>query len=143
MDEAVGDARALTGGQHAVLWRGGKDIQLGNFGGGQSRAYDINDFSQVVGWANTAGQPDEAFLWEKGNIYRLEDLIAGGSGFQILGRGFAINDTSQILSNGFGGGASHYLLLNPVPELATPVPLIIGMLGIAGSLVSRRRRLNK
>jgi probable HAF family extracellular repeat protein len=137
LDEAVGSAWAITGGQRGVLWREGKPIQLGNFGGGQSRAYDINDLSQVVGWATNSGGIDEAFFWESGTMHRVEDLIAGGSGFQILGRAFAVNNSSQVVTIGFGGGLGHYLVLNPVPE---PAPFIAMAVGLAIVAFSRHRR---
>jgi probable HAF family extracellular repeat protein len=140
-DEAVGSAWALAGGQHAVLWRDGKDIQLGNFGGGQSRAYDINEQSQVVGWANSAGQPDEAFLWEQGTLYRVEDLIVGGSGFELLGRSIAINNAAQQLTIGFGPSSNGWLLLNPVPEPSSIV-ILGGFAALLGFIRLRNHYLN-
>ncbi len=137
MGEAVGYAYRLTGGQRGVLWRSGKPIDLGDFGGGQSRAYDINDLSQVVGWATNSGGFDEAFFWESGAMHRVEDLIAGGSGFQIVGRAFAVNNSSQLVTIGFGGGPGHYLVLNPVPE---PAPFIVMTVGLTILAFSRHRR---
>lgn len=73
----VGQARAINGqgqivgwmqvaGQdHAFLWDNGELIDLGTFGGSQSRAYDINDTGQIVGWAMLPGDTAyHAFLAE-------------------------------------------------------------------------------
>jgi probable HAF family extracellular repeat protein len=137
IDEAVGYAWANTGGQHAVLWRDGKNIQLGNFGGGHSRAYDINNQSQVVGWATDPGGVSRGFFWDEGTMHQIENLIPGGSGFQILGRSFAVNNDGQILSIGFTGTANHELLLNPVPEPGTAI-ILIGL--ICAFTFSRRAK---
>jgi uncharacterized membrane protein len=134
--EIAGWGRRITGGQRGVLWRNGKAIDLGDFGGGQSRAYDVNDLSQVVGWASMAGQPDEGFLWDKGTLYRLEDLMLGGSGFQLVQTAEALNNGGQILASGFTGSANHEILLNPVPEPAS-ILLLAG--AICGLAISRRR----
>ncbi len=135
--EIAGWGWAIPGGQQGVLWRDGKAIQLGNFGGGQSRAYDINDLSQIVGFASAAGQPNEAFLWEFGTMYRLEDLVLGGSGFQLIEFAEAINNEGQILSSGFTGAAGHELLLNPVPEPSCALGVFGGLLILT---ISRRRK---
>jgi uncharacterized membrane protein len=116
------------------VWTGGKTIQLPNFGGGSSRAYDVNGTVQVVGFA--AGPSfNEAFFWEGNQMYRLTDLLMPGHG---LGLSFAqnINNGGQILTIGgeIGSkGAAHWYLLNPVPEVATgiQVGLALGLLTLS------------
>ena len=134
--DIAGFGDAISGGQHGILWQGGNTIQLPNFGGGQSQAYDINESSQVVGWATDSVGHTLGCLWEDGIGYQLEDLIPGGSGFQLLQRAFAIDDSSRILTVGFTGTSNDYLLLNPVPEPKTVIVLAaaLGLLSI-----SRRR----
>ena len=58
---------------HAVLWQNGKPIDLGNLGG-DGKAFGIfatglNDYGQVVGTSDTAGDKSfHAFLWQQGHI---------------------------------------------------------------------------
>lgn len=65
--DIVGFAPATTGPLQdtAVLWRGGKAINLGRAPGGTvSRAYGINDAGQIVGEGNVvAGGPMHALMW--------------------------------------------------------------------------------
>jgi probable HAF family extracellular repeat protein len=62
---------------HALLWRSGHTIDLGNLGGHYNNsAFAINDLSEIVGASDIAGDtPDagfqHAFLWRHG---RMEDL---------------------------------------------------------------------
>ena len=64
---------------HAVLWQNGKATDLGNLGGdGKSFgifATGLNDYGQVVGASDTAGDASfHAFLWQKGHIADLGTL---------------------------------------------------------------------
>ena len=64
---------------HAVLWQNGKAIDLGNLGG-DGKAFGIfatglNDYGQVVGTSDTAGDKSfHAFLWQQGHITDLGTL---------------------------------------------------------------------
>jgi probable HAF family extracellular repeat protein len=124
--EAVGWAIANQGGYRAVLWRDGKAIDLGDLGGG-SRGRDVNNASQVVGEAIGHG-PTEGILWDNGTLYRLEDLVPGGTGYQLINHAYAINDSGQIVTSGFTGSANPYLLFNPVPETSSATTIVIGLL---------------
>jgi hypothetical protein len=108
-----------------VLWRGDKAIDLGDFGGGIGEARALNDLDQVVGNATNEQFIQAGFLWEKGNLYKLEDLIPGGSGFDFVPSGLAINNRGQILTYGIQDGFDHYLLLNPVPEPGTALTTVL------------------
>jgi probable HAF family extracellular repeat protein len=64
---------------HAVLWQNGKAIDLGNLGGdGKSSgifATGLNDYGQVVGGSDTAGDASfHGFLWQRGHITDLGTL---------------------------------------------------------------------
>jgi uncharacterized membrane protein len=130
----AGWAYRIGGGQRPVLWQGDKAIDLGDFGGGIGEARALNDLDQVVGNATNEQFIQTGFLWEKGNLYKLEDLIPGGSGFVNLEIPFSINNDGQVLCSGFTGNDNHWLLLNPVPE---PGPIIALMFGICVA-ISRR-----
>jgi probable HAF family extracellular repeat protein len=64
---------------HAVLWQNGKAIDLGNLGG-DGKAFGIfakglNDYGQVVGASDTAGDASfHGFLWQQGHITDLGTL---------------------------------------------------------------------
>jgi probable HAF family extracellular repeat protein len=64
---------------HAVLWRNGKAIDLGNLGGDGKfngiYASDLNDDGQVVGTSDTTGDASfHGFLWQHGHITDLRPL---------------------------------------------------------------------
>lgn len=91
----------------AALWKNGRIVDLGSFGGGQNAALSINDAGQVVGNSlNTvsdshsmidglAGNPNgtqtRAFLWQNGKLRDLGTL--GGSDADAL----FINQRGQIV----------------------------------------------
>ena len=82
----------------AVLWRGGKIIDLGTLGGNESSAFSVNDRGQVVGVAvNTIPDPFSflatqlrAFLWENGAMQDLGTL-GGPEGWALF-----INEHGQV-----------------------------------------------
>jgi len=69
-------------------------------------------------------------------MHNLEDLIPGGSGFQIIQAAEAVNNSAHILTSGFTGTANHELLLTPVAE---PFSLLVLASGIGYTAISRRR----
>jgi len=127
LDEAVGNAWAPGLGYRSLLWRDGQAIDLGDLGGG-AQAHDINEFSQVVGVAFGHGS-SEGYLWEEGTMHRLEDLVAGGTGFVVVEGAISLNSGGQILASGFTGTAGHELLFNPVPE-ASSLTILCGVCGL-------------
>jgi len=80
--------------EHAFLWKndGNPMTSLGTLDGAESRAYGINNATQVVGGAdiNMAGDR-HPFLWEAGTMTDLGTF--GGS----WGEAYAINDDSQVV----------------------------------------------
>jgi probable HAF family extracellular repeat protein len=83
---------------HALLWRGGKPIDLGNLGGDGMfagiYAAGLNDVGQVVGTSDTAGDASfHGFLWQQGHITDLgtvtgdaySSAIAIGNNGLVLG----------------------------------------------------------
>jgi probable HAF family extracellular repeat protein len=61
---------------HALLWRNGKVVDLGNLGGKINNAsFSINDLEQVIGASVLPGDAvQHAFLWQKGVMTDLGTL---------------------------------------------------------------------
>jgi probable HAF family extracellular repeat protein len=80
------------------LWRNGVMIDLGNLGV-TSHAYSINSSSQVVGNSRIDSTNIRAFLWERGEIADLNDLVSPKSDVVLVDVN-AIADSGEILVNG-------------------------------------------
>jgi probable HAF family extracellular repeat protein len=124
----AGYAYRTFGGIRPVLWRGDKAIDLGDFGGGIGEARALNDLDQVVGNATNEQFIQTGFLWEKGNLYNLTDLIGVHEGFSWIELPLSINNQGQIIAVAAGGVQNgDYLLLNPVPEPRAAMVLLFGI----------------
>jgi probable HAF family extracellular repeat protein len=78
---------------HAVIWRNGKPIDLGNLGGNVSNiAFDLNNHGQVVGISTLSDDTTvHTFLWQDGKMTDLGTLP--GDTFSFSGN---INERSQV-----------------------------------------------
>jgi probable HAF family extracellular repeat protein len=122
----------------AVMWtRAGEIANLGTLGGNESFSNDINDFNQVVGFAENAipdpifgGNQTRAFLWENG-VMRDIGTLGGPDAYAIY-----TNDRGQIAGYSFTDSAS-----NPSTGIPTIHPFLwehghmrdLGTLGGLGS----------
>jgi probable HAF family extracellular repeat protein len=79
-------------------------IDLGSLDGSDTRALDINDSGQVVGWsAVTSNFSGSAFLWQNGIMTAIGASVAYG-----------INDVGQVVGyTSSGDGTNHAFLLTP------------------------------
>jgi probable HAF family extracellular repeat protein len=95
-----------TSDYHAVLWDGGRIVDLGTLPRGrESQAWDLNDAGQVVGVAEAADGDDRAVLWECGRVTDLGTF--GGPD----GAARALNGAGHIAGAArTGGGAPHACL---------------------------------
>ena len=105
MGDAVGGSgpcgpAGLAVGAHAVLWRSGRAIDLGNLGGATNNlAMGINNQGQVVGISDLPGdQVAHAFLWEGGvmrdlGVLRSDDTLANAE---------SINDRGEVVGSSCG-----------------------------------------
>jgi len=107
------------------VWKDGKIVALGTFGGPDSYANGLNKQGQVVGRSHT--KEDEffpsfhAFVWENGKLHDLNDLIpAEQKARWVLRDARAINDRGQVLVVGQLRSELHNVLLEPVTAAATP-----------------------
>lgn len=105
--------------ERAVLWGGGKTVNLGTLGGYESFAASVNNRGQVTGIAtNTAPDPyslfgwnaeSRPFLWQDGQMRDLGSL--GGPD----GIGQVVNESGQV-----AGESS----INSVPDPVTGTPVL-------------------
>jgi probable HAF family extracellular repeat protein len=90
---ATGDCLNATA-AHALLWKDGQTINLGNLGGVLfTNPFAINDRTQVTGTADLAGDlTSHAFLWQNGVMTDLGTLP--GDYFSV---GYSINNRGQVV----------------------------------------------
>jgi probable HAF family extracellular repeat protein len=76
-------------------------------------AYGINQGGQIVGSVGLASDysVDHAFLWDRGVLYDLNDLVVSLPPGQILYEATAINEQAWILASGSGAYWTTYLLV--------------------------------
>jgi probable HAF family extracellular repeat protein len=136
LPEAINDNGAMVGGlwdgyaiDNATMWTPESGIQYldQSFALGWTRAMDINNNGQIVGYDSTGG-----IVWDAlGNGSRLDSLYEGQ-----WSPAFLIND------NGVIAGHSHYsdastsaIVWEPVPEPSSIAAFVMGLVG----LVIRKR----
>lgn len=117
-------------GTRAFLWEQNTWIDIGTLGG-DTIPCKINDLSQVVGWSSTRNidsQPHpngksypeikkeiiHAFLWEKGQMKDLNNLIINNTSNFELKIAMSINNAGQIVGIGLLNGRAQAFLLDPL-----------------------------
>jgi probable HAF family extracellular repeat protein len=95
----LGQATGSTGdcittpASHALLWKNGKTIDLGNLGGVYNNPFAINDLTQVTGTSDLVGDlASHAFLWQDGVMKDLGTLPG-----DYYSAGFSINNRGQVV----------------------------------------------
>ncbi len=90
------------------LWRNGVMTDLGAVAGDVcGSAYGINSRTQVVGSNGICHGGIDAFLWERGHIYNLNDLVPSNSPLHLV-YALYINDRGEITGTGVPPGVSVY-----------------------------------
>ena len=123
-----------------VLASGGSLISLGTLGGTLGVAYGINDAGQIVGYSMLTGFSNQhAFVYDSGQMYDLNSLVANNAGW-TLNAARAINNQGVIVGEGQFNGQLTAFLLTPsgVPEPGTIVVVALGLAVIAARKKSRR-----
>jgi uncharacterized membrane protein len=101
-------------------------------------ARGVNSAGWVVG--NAGGQFSVPWLWDGANAYRLQDLLPGGSGWDLSqntsNAAMGISEDGTIVGTGMIGGNIHaYAMIPAVPE-----PTTLGAIGVFSMTALRRRR---
>jgi probable HAF family extracellular repeat protein len=108
-------------GPRAFLWTEGVGMRdLGDLGGGTSRATAISNNGVVVGWSYVIDGAFRAFRWTQAEgMINLNTLLPPNSGWVLL-EAYGVNDNGQITGNGLRNGFIHAFRLNP-PKSTKPV----------------------
>jgi probable HAF family extracellular repeat protein len=77
----------------AFVWRNGKMLKLGRFGGKFSVAHGINDRGEIVGFSDTVKSISRPCIWRSGKIYPL------AMGKAVAGAAQAINNRGDIVGS--------------------------------------------
>ena len=102
---------SIFGEWHGFFWDGQSMIDIGVLPGRiDSLAYDLNDADQIVGSSFLSGEGNSAFLWQDGQIYKLQDLVVTDLLGSTLRIATSINNAGQILVDIGGVG----VLLTPI-----------------------------
>jgi probable HAF family extracellular repeat protein len=105
--------------ESAVLWANGTVIDLGSVPGyGLNSASAVNNHGQVVGTGEHShtNPLNKAFIWQGGVIQNLNDLVAGGTEWDLKWAR-DINDAGQIVGSGRASPDDQYyraFLLEPL-----------------------------
>lgn len=91
----------------ALAVRQYKIVDLGSFGGGESRGFGLNNKGQVVGYSTTATGAPHAFVWD--STHGMQDL--GTFGY-AEGYAYGINDAGRIVGYGRTNSMDHGAILN-------------------------------
>ena len=97
----------------AVMWKDGEIHDLGVPGERDAEARGVNEAEQVVGrFRHEVGPEWQAFLWEDGQMQRLDDLIDPNAGWKLR-HAWAINEKGWIVGSGVHAGYDRvpYLLI--------------------------------
>jgi probable HAF family extracellular repeat protein len=108
-------------GPHAFLWTEGVGMRdLGDLGGGTSRATAISNNGVVIGWSTVIDGAFRAFRWTQAEgMIDLNTLLPPNSGWVLL-EADGVNDNGQITGFGLLNGFRHAFRLNP-PKSTNPI----------------------
>jgi probable HAF family extracellular repeat protein len=133
--DVVGMAEIYPRGFHAFVSTGGMMIDLGT-----GYANSINNAGQIVGWSyfEEDSNLSQAFLYSDGTMTNLNSLIDPSDAWNLVTAN-AINESGQIVGEGWGPLGYHAYLLTPtgIPEPATLFLLAVAAVPV---LIRTRRR---
>ncbi len=121
VSEVIGNSWNPGSPVRSFLYSDSNMLNLGiPFGGVDNIATGINNLGEVVGYYDTSGGEQHAYVETNGQIVDLASLLPAGSGWGLLERATAINNFGQIVGFGLLNGQSADFLMTPT---GAPVPL--------------------
>ncbi len=95
-------------GTHAFLYSNNSKPDIGTLGGAYTRAWDINDKSQIVGSSDTSDNVTHGFIYENGNMVDLDRVLnlSVDYGSEIK----SINYYGQFTGTYADNSGAHYFL---------------------------------
>jgi probable HAF family extracellular repeat protein len=97
------------------------DVSLGSLGGTNGAASALNNSNQVVGWSQTAGGAQHAFVYSNGTMQDLNLLIPSSANIHLVDA-VGIDGSGRIVAYGTdASGQMDEFLLTPEAS-ASPVP---------------------
>src|SRR5262249_11011426 len=100
----VGESAAAAGAApRAFLWDGGMHALGALPGDVASQARAINGGGLIVGWSRAADGTSRAFVWYRGVMYDLNDVLRPNSGW-VLTSAAAINERAEVAGVGLHDG---------------------------------------
>ncbi len=118
-------------------------IKLGSLGGSVGHASALNNSDQIVGWSQTAGGAQHAFLWVNGQMQDLNLMIPPTSGIKLIDA-VGIDASGRIAAYGTdaSGQMDEFLLtpqVTPAPEPSTILVFGAALAALAVRQYTRRR----
>jgi probable HAF family extracellular repeat protein len=117
--------------QRGLVWdaAGNLLVEMGTFGGNQSRALSINNLGAIVGYAENAALERRAMLSLDGGLTLLDlnTLVADLSGWQSLDEAYDINERGEIVGIGTRATGERGAFMLTV----VPIPAAVWLLGSA------------
>lgn len=128
--------------ERAFLWSGGELHNLGSlFGNLSTRAFGINNLSQIVGSGDVEFGA-HGFLYENGAMIDLNSLIDPASGWMVR-EAFGINDMQQIAATACKDDVCYAVRLDLVSAIPEPHGYASLLAGLAMLGMVRRRRQSR
>lgn len=108
---------STTGGLRGFFYNpaGGGLQAIGTFGGSTSTASAVSSLGLVVGYAHDPSQSWHGYVWRKGRLYDLDNLLHDnppGDPWHVFSA-YDVNEKGVILAGAYSTNNTSYLLLHP------------------------------
>jgi probable HAF family extracellular repeat protein len=110
--DIVGESKNVAGRIHAVLWSGGKLIDLGTLGGNKSQAYGVNGSGRIIGASTKSRGIVRAFLRKNGVMTDMGTLPG-----KTTAAAFGLNPAGEVV--GTSGSRAFIWVQGTMKDLGT------------------------